>query len=95
MLNDFCLISLQTSNIEWGSDLGETRRELRSVKYSAGHVESDQCLDACGLKRLTVGISTDGLQTGAFKEKICSDECQHNCPEVINLYNVIYAEEGN
>ncbi|KAG6555128.1 hypothetical protein Mapa_003163 [Marchantia paleacea] len=83
----------QTSEIEWATEAEDLRRELRSIR-SVGHIESDECLEACGLDRLTVGISTDGLQTGAFKEKICSDDCQRNCPQVINLYNIIYAEEG-
>ncbi|OAE24158.1 hypothetical protein AXG93_2752s1730 [Marchantia polymorpha subsp. ruderalis] len=83
----------QTSDIEWTTDADDLRRELRSIR-SGGHIESDECLEACGLDRLTVGISTDGLQTGAFKEKICSEDCRHNCPQVISLYNIIYAEEG-
>ncbi|KAL3700134.1 hypothetical protein R1sor_018156 [Riccia sorocarpa] len=58
------------------------------------YVESDECIEACGAERLTVGFSTDAFTTTGFTSKLCSRRCRDNCPNLIDLYSNIVAGEG-
>ncbi|XP_008794209.1 uncharacterized protein LOC120110881 [Phoenix dactylifera] len=58
------------------------------------HVETDECLEACGLGRDTLGISSDSLLDSRFTQKLCSARCFNGCPNIVNLYFNLAAGEG-
>ncbi|KAL8148072.1 uncharacterized protein LOC141696953 [Apium graveolens] len=64
------------------------------VARMAEHIETDVCVNACGVDRTTVGISSDPLLEAQFTSKLCSDYCYHNCPNIIDLYFNLAAGEG-
>uniref|UniRef100_A0A0D6QSI1 PAR1 protein n=1 Tax=Araucaria cunninghamii TaxID=56994 RepID=A0A0D6QSI1_ARACU len=58
-------------------------------------IETEECLRACGLQRMSVGMSSDGLaEYTDFSSKLCSDKCQNNCPNIVDLYLNLAAGEG-
>ena len=57
-------------------------------------VESNHCIEACGLDRDTLGISSDSLLESRFTRKLCSPQCYQKCPNVIDLYFNLAAGEG-
>ncbi|XP_031483849.1 uncharacterized protein LOC116253222 [Nymphaea colorata] len=60
----------------------------------AGWVESDGCVEACGVDRSSVGISSDSLMERQFLERLCSDPCYGGCPNIVDLYFKLAAAEG-
>ena len=64
------------------------------VERIKDHVETDQCVKACGVDRNSVGISSDALLEPQFAGKLCSPECHQNCPNIIDLYFNLAAGEG-
>lgn len=59
------------------------------------HIESDECVMACGLHRKSIGISSDNLLDSKFTRKICSPHCHQNCPNLLDLYHNLALGEGN
>ncbi|KAH9292254.1 hypothetical protein KI387_042560, partial [Taxus chinensis] len=58
-------------------------------------IESEECVQACGLQRMCVGMSTDDLSSYShLTSKLCSDKCQNSCPNVVDLYLNLAAGEG-
>ncbi|GLJ38100.1 hypothetical protein SUGI_0775590 [Cryptomeria japonica] len=58
-------------------------------------IESEECVETCGLHRMSVGMSTDELnEYSEFSYKLCSDKCLTSCPNVVDLYLTLAAEEG-
>eukprot|EP00253_Pinus_taeda_P033871 PITA_33871 len=57
-------------------------------------IETEECMKACGIERLAVGMSTDALGEGRFTRKLCSPDCYNNCPNVLDLYFNLAAGEG-
>lgn len=57
-------------------------------------IESEECINACGLERMAVGMSTDSLLEPEFSGKLCSSECRNNCPNIVDLYVNLAAGEG-
>lgn len=57
-------------------------------------IESDECINTCGLERMSVGLSTDLLLDSHFADMFCSSECLNNCPNLIDLYVSLAAGEG-
>ncbi|XP_058083447.1 uncharacterized protein LOC131231311 [Magnolia sinica] len=57
-------------------------------------IETDRCIEACGLDRNTLGISTDSLLESHFTQKLCSPPCYQNCPNIVDLYFNLAAGEG-
>lgn len=76
------LYMCETSNVKAGEDA--------PVEY----IESNDCVKACGVDRMTVGFSTDELSSHAFITKICSRECRNNCVNLVDIYSNIIAGEG-
>lgn len=81
---------------------GRSREEEYSCRSSgveaasfSGRIESDECVEACGLNRDTLGISSDALLDGQFMQRLCSPECYRRCPNVVELYFDLAAGEGN
>ncbi|KAK7391367.1 hypothetical protein VNO78_19783 [Psophocarpus tetragonolobus] len=58
------------------------------------HIETDECIEACGLDRMSLGISSDSLLDSSFTHKLCSPHCYHCCPNVVDLYFNLAAGEG-
>ncbi|CBI22724.3 uncharacterized protein LOC100251502 [Vitis vinifera] len=57
-------------------------------------VESDQCIEACGVDRKSLGISSDSLLECGFTHKLCSSQCYNSCPNIVDLYFNLAAGEG-
>eukprot|EP01018_Ginkgo_biloba_P016567 Gb_38852 [translate_table: standard] len=57
-------------------------------------IESEECLEACSLERMSVGVSSDALLESHFTKKLCSPQCQNNCPNIVDLYLNLTAGEG-
>ncbi|KAH7288255.1 hypothetical protein KP509_31G019300 [Ceratopteris richardii] len=57
-------------------------------------VETDECVSSCGLDRMTVGMSSDSLIEKGFVATLCSDRCRKECPNVMDLFEKLSAEEG-
>ncbi|GMJ12145.1 hypothetical protein like AT3G54040 [Hibiscus trionum] len=64
------------------------------VERMAEHIESDECVSACGVDRNDVGISSDALLEPEFTNKLCSPACSHNCPNIVDLFFNLAAGEG-
>ncbi|KAK4796398.1 hypothetical protein SAY86_028724 [Trapa natans] len=64
------------------------------VEKLAGHVETDECVMACGVDRNSVGISSDALLEPRFTAKLCSSNCYNGCPNIVDLYFNLAAGEG-
>ncbi|EOA14000.1 hypothetical protein CARUB_v10027132mg [Capsella rubella] len=57
-------------------------------------VESNECINACGLGRKSLGISSDALLESRFTQKLCSVKCLNHCPNVVDLFFNLAAGEG-
>jgi hypothetical protein len=57
-------------------------------------IETEECMNACGVERMTVGMSTDSLAERGFTNKLCSPRCYNNCPNIVDLYFNLAAGEG-
>ncbi|KAL3531745.1 hypothetical protein ACH5RR_005266 [Cinchona calisaya] len=64
------------------------------VERMAEHIETDECVSACGVDRNAVGISSDAFFEPPFAAKLCSPACYQNCPNIIDLYFNLAAGEG-
>ncbi|CAI9098363.1 OLC1v1034995C2 [Oldenlandia corymbosa var. corymbosa] len=64
------------------------------VERMAEHIETDECVSACGVDRNTVGISSDAFFEPLFTAKLCSPACYQNCPNIVDLYFNLAAGEG-
>ncbi|ERM95083.1 hypothetical protein AMTRI_Chr07g30580 [Amborella trichopoda] len=75
-----------------------TEYECKASEIAAAHlsnwIETDKCLEACGLNRNMVGISSDFLLEPQFVKKLCATQCYHGCPNILNLYFNLAAGEG-
>ncbi|XP_073025016.1 uncharacterized protein [Primulina eburnea] len=67
--------------------------EIEADKYK-NLIETDECVNACGLDRNTLGISSDSFLESRFALKLCSDECYRKCPNVVDLHFNLAAGEG-
>nr|GMD26718.1 (+)-gamma-cadinene synthase [Ipomoea batatas] len=65
-----------------------------SNMYMREHIETDECIAACGVDRKSVGISSDSLLDHRFTAKLCSPQCYQNCPNIVDLYYNLASEEG-
>ncbi|GFP82226.1 hypothetical protein PHJA_000365800 [Phtheirospermum japonicum] len=57
-------------------------------------IETEDCINACGVDRKALGISSDSLLDRNFAVKLCSQECYRNCPNIVDLYFNLAAGEG-
>ncbi|KAH7287516.1 hypothetical protein KP509_32G059500 [Ceratopteris richardii] len=57
-------------------------------------IESEDCIQTCGLQRMSVGLSTDALLERDFTRRLCFSQCRRNCPNINDLYTNLAAEEG-
>ncbi|EOA21644.1 hypothetical protein CARUB_v10002062mg [Capsella rubella] len=61
----------------------------------ANYIETDECVNACGVDRRSVGISSDALLEPGFAVKLCTPECLEDCPNIADLYSNLVAAEGS
>lgn len=59
------------------------------------YIETEHCINACGLDRKSLGISSDYLLEPRFSEKLCSNPCYEYCPNIVDLFFNLAAGEGN
>ncbi|KAI3473175.1 hypothetical protein Pfo_030467 [Paulownia fortunei] len=64
------------------------------VERLSGYIETDHCVNACGVDREFVGISSDAFLTADFTARLCSPACYQNCPNIVDLYFNLAAGEG-
>ncbi|KAI3808808.1 hypothetical protein L1987_24769 [Smallanthus sonchifolius] len=57
-------------------------------------IESDRCLEACGLDRNVLGVSSDSLLDSRFMQKLCSTQCYNGCLNIVDLYFNLAVGEG-
>ncbi|KAH9311977.1 hypothetical protein KI387_027012, partial [Taxus chinensis] len=57
-------------------------------------IETEECINNCGLEKMAIGMSTDGLMESSFTTRLCSPHCYDNCPNIVNLYFDLAAGEG-
>ncbi|CAN1135034.1 hypothetical protein LINPERHAP2_LOCUS8622, partial [Linum perenne] len=87
---------LETYSAPRDSDMVEMqcRTSEIMVERMAGHIETDECVNACGVDRNSVGISSDSLMETQFTAKLCSPACYSKCPNIVDLYFNLAAGEG-
>ncbi|XP_077240236.1 uncharacterized protein LOC143881124 [Tasmannia lanceolata] len=77
---------------------GEDKYTCRASEITADKltnwIESDQCIEACGVDRNSLGISSDSLLESHFTTKLCSCQCYQRCPNIVDLYFNLAAGEG-
>ncbi|KAL0430001.1 UNVERIFIED_CONTAM: hypothetical protein Sradi_0626100 [Sesamum radiatum] len=64
------------------------------VERLYGYIESDQCINACGVHRESIGISSDVFLSAEFTAHLCSPACYQNCPNIVELFFNLAAGEG-
>ncbi|KAJ7524113.1 hypothetical protein O6H91_18G078400 [Diphasiastrum complanatum] len=77
-----------------GDSVYECQTSIILADRREPYIESDDCVNACGLERLSVGLSSEGLLVRNFVEKLCSSSCQDSCPNVVDLFSKLAAGEG-
>jgi len=77
---------------------GDVQYECQSSDVIAEEIgeriETEECIKACGVERMAVGMSSDALMEGGFTRKLCSPQCYNNCPNIVDLYFNLAAGEG-
>lgn len=77
---------------------GKMRYQCRTsevvVERMAEHIETQECVNACGVDRKAVGISSDAFFEPQFTSKLCSRRCYQKCPNIVDLYFNLAAGEG-
>eukprot|EP01018_Ginkgo_biloba_P031011 Gb_34761 [translate_table: standard] len=77
---------------------GEIEHKCQRSKIMAERgemIESEECVKACGLTKMSVGLSTDALLERDITTKLCSSACTLGCPNIIDLFTKLAAGEGN
>ncbi|KAK9920502.1 hypothetical protein M0R45_029057 [Rubus argutus] len=87
-----CLIETMAKND--GSVEYQCRTSEVMVEGLAEYMETDDCVNACGVDRKSVGISSDALLEPQFMGKLCSPNCYQKCPNIVELYFNLAAGEG-
>ncbi|KAA0044137.1 hypothetical protein IC582_009573 [Cucumis melo] len=85
---------LETSETKEGKFEYQCRTSEVMVEWMADYIETDQCINACGLDRNSVGIASDALLEPQFTAKLCSPSCYQKCPNIVDLYFNMAAGEG-
>ncbi|GLJ07166.1 hypothetical protein SUGI_0060230 [Cryptomeria japonica] len=85
---------LEKSVLSDGSDEYQCMTSEIIAEKISEWIETEECLNDCGLERIVVGLSSDGLMEYRFTSKLCSPKCYNNCHNIINLYFNLAAGEG-
>ncbi|XP_031120797.1 uncharacterized protein LOC116024033 [Ipomoea triloba] len=81
----------------YSSGDGSMKLQCKTSEVVVGtreHIETDECIAACGVDRKSLGISSDFLLDHRFTAKLCSPQCYQNCPNIVDLYYNLASEEG-
>nr|XP_027126553.1 uncharacterized protein LOC113742788 [Coffea arabica] len=95
-----CALSVASSgkrcSLEAGDEPGlpQCKTSEISVHGIREHIETDECVAACGSDRNVTGISSDSLLDPIFTAKLCSKHCVNNCPNIVDLYSNLASAEG-
>ncbi|GAB2298808.1 hypothetical protein Dimus_032886 [Dionaea muscipula] len=77
---------------------GKTEYQCRTsevvVEGMSEYIETDDCVQACGVDRNMVGISSEALLDSRFTAKLCSPSCFQNCPNILDLSFNLAVGEG-
>ncbi|CAM8923322.1 unnamed protein product [Rhodiola kirilowii] len=92
--SDRCVLETYTMKGMFPKYLCKTSEVMADEKL-AGYIETDQCIDACGVERKSVGMGSDSLLESTFLAKLCSPECYQNCANIVDLYFNLAAGEGS
>ncbi|CAL0328258.1 unnamed protein product [Lupinus luteus] len=101
--NDICAFSiassgkrclLETERAANGGVEYQCRTSEVVVERMAEYIETDNCVEECGVDRKFVGISSDALLEPQFTAKLCSPSCYQKCPNIVDLYFNLAAGEG-
>ncbi|KAE8678552.1 MD-2-related lipid recognition domain-containing family protein [Hibiscus syriacus] len=100
--HDVCAFSISSSGkrclLETAMERDKVEYQCRTsevvVERMAEHIESDECVRACGVDRNAIGISSDSLLEPQFTNKLCAPACSHNCPNIVDLFFNLAAGEG-
>ncbi|KAM3288032.1 hypothetical protein CQW23_24279 [Capsicum baccatum] len=80
------------------NEVGKMEYQCKTSEVMVGnireYIETDECVNACGVDRNSVGISSDALLEPLFTAKLCSRPCYQNCPNIVDLYFNLAAGEG-
>ncbi|KAM7501842.1 hypothetical protein LguiB_000746 [Lonicera macranthoides] len=87
-----CLLETYTSTK--GATEFQCKTSEVYVKIIGEMIESDACVNACGVDRKSVGMSSDSLMEPHFTAKLCSPACYKNCPNIVDLYYNLALGEG-
>ncbi|BBN11425.1 hypothetical protein MPTK1_5g11780 [Marchantia polymorpha subsp. ruderalis] len=85
---------LEKSTLQNGETSAECQTSIIMAEKPLEWIETDECIKSCGLERVSYGLSTDALMEKGFTAKLCSAECQNNCPNIVDLYIKLAAGEG-
>ncbi|KAL3680211.1 hypothetical protein R1sor_023167 [Riccia sorocarpa] len=85
---------LEKSKLPNGKTSAECQTSIIMAERPLEWIETDNCIKSCGLERNSYGLSTDAFMERGFRAKLCSSECQNNCPNVVDLYLKLAAGEG-
>lgn len=85
---------LETEKVADGGVEYQCRTSEVVVERMAEYIETDQCVEACGVDRNSVGISSDAFFEPQFTGKLCSPACYQKCPNIVDLFFNLAAGEG-
>ncbi|KVI03388.1 uncharacterized protein LOC112512782 [Cynara cardunculus var. scolymus] len=64
------------------------------VEMMWNHIETDECVRACGVDRNATGISSDSLLDKNSIVTLCSPPCYQKCPNIVDLHFNLAVGEG-
>ncbi|MED6134920.1 hypothetical protein PIB30_041480 [Stylosanthes scabra] len=104
LANEACAFSIASSGKRClletarAADGGGVEYQCRTsevvVERMGDYIETDECVEACGVDRKFVGISSDAFLEPQFSAKLCSPPCYQKCPNIVDLYFNLAAGEG-
>ncbi|XP_041027070.1 uncharacterized protein LOC121267290 [Juglans microcarpa x Juglans regia] len=102
--NNVCAFSISSSGkrclleTSVAGDHGKVEYQCKTsevlVNGITEYIETDKCVEACGVDRNTIGISSDALLDPKATAKLCSPYCYQMCPNIVDLYFNLAAGEG-
>ncbi|KAM3287779.1 hypothetical protein P3S67_021209 [Capsicum chacoense] len=85
---------LEKSAGEYGNVEYQCKTSEVVVGEMKEHIETKECVNACGVDRNSIGISSDSLFEPRLAAKLCSPACYQHCANIVDLYFNLAAEEG-
>lgn len=101
--SEMCALAISSSGRrcvleKYKNENGENEYVCKTSEVIVGgmseYIETDECVEACGVDRKMVGISSDNLLEPQFTSKLCSPACYNRCPNIVDLYLKLAEGEG-